>query len=169
MEKMILRQLGNVMKFGDFCKSVNERMEVEVMTPDDVIVIHDYQEVMDAVGSLIERVSGWDFAILMKHIGEEYQLEYVSEEDLVMWVHQQVQDYFKPDVEIRGEVGAIKKGKESDFTIALQQLDFGMCVEKIIRQLKGLEENDEKYPPGYFKKMADIMDEYITDGKEAEE
>lgn len=78
-----------------------------------------------------------------------------------MCVHQQVQDCFKPDTEIRGELGAIKQGKESEFAVALEQLYFGMCVEKIIRQLKGLKEDDEKYPPGYFKKMNDLMDEHI--------
>lgn len=44
-----------------------------------------------------------------------------------------------------------------------------MCVEKLIRKLKGLEENDEKYPSNYFKKMADMMAEYLKDGKEKEE
>lgn len=91
MEKTIdwLKYRGNVMGFGDFCK-MNERIEVDIMAPDDVIINHDYREVMDAVGSKIEQICGWDFDILMKHIGEEYQIEIVDEEDLVMWVHQQV-------------------------------------------------------------------------------
>lgn len=153
------------MGFGDFCK-MNERIEVDIMAPDDVIINHDYKDVMNIVGSKIEQICGWDIGVLMKHIGEEYQIESVDDEDLVMWVHQQVQDYFKADVEISGEVGCIKDGKESEFAIALGQLDFGMCVEKIIRKLKGLEENDEKYPPNYFKKMVDMMDEYLKDGEE---
>lgn len=167
MEKTIdwLKYRGNVMGFGDFCK-MNERIEVEIMAPDDVVINHDYREVMDAVGSKIEQICGWDFDILMKHIGQEYQIEIVDEEDLVMWVHQQVQEYFKADVQISGEVGCIKDGKESEFAIALGQLDFGMCVEKLIRKLKGLEENDEKYPPNYFKKMADMMAEYLKEGEE---
>lgn len=176
MEKKVLEYQGNLKKlnqkvltFDEFIENknrTNERMEVEIMAPDDVVINHDYSDVMNIVGSKIEQICGWDFSVLMKYIGDEYQIEFVNEEDLVMWVHQQVQDCFKPDTEIRGEVGAIKQGKESEFAIALEQLDFGMCVEKLIRKLKGLEENDEKYPPNYFKKMADLMDEYIRSDKE---
>lgn len=166
MEKKIdlLKFSGNVMRFGEFCK-MNERLEVEIMAPDDIVVMHDFREILDVVGSKIEQICGWDICVLMKYIGNEYQLEDVSDEDLVMWIHQQVQEYFKPDVEIIDKFDSIKKDKEAEFAIALGQLDFGMCVEKIVRQLKGLEENDEKYPPNYFKKMADMMAEYLEDGE----
>lgn len=46
MEKMILRQLGNVMKFGDFCKSVNERMEVSI-SANDVLSLLGRRDVLD--------------------------------------------------------------------------------------------------------------------------
>lgn len=54
----------------------------------------------------------------------------------MMWVHQQVQDCFKPDTEIRGELGAIKQGKESEFAVALEQLYFDIIERSVAIILK---------------------------------
>ena len=164
MEKMILRQLGNVMKFGDFCKSVNERMEVSI-SANDVLITPDQAAVLTAVGNKIEQICGWDMDILLKHIAEEYQISQASHEDLVIWIEQEVQKYFRPEVILAG--GETIKGKEAEFLIAMQQLDYGMCVEKIVRRLRGLEEEDKKYPPLYLKRMEDLVRE-ILDEKEDE-
>lgn len=162
MEKMILRQLGNVMKFGDFCKSVNEWMEVSI-SANDVLITPDQAAVLTAVGNKIEQICGWDMDILLKHIAEEYQISQASHEDLVIWIEQEVQKYFRPEVIIAG--GENIMGKEAEFLTAMQQLDYGMCVEKIVRRLRGLEEVDKKYPPLYLKRMKDLMDE-VMDRKE---
>lgn len=161
---MILRQLGNVMKFGDFCKSVNERMEVSI-SANDVLITPDQAAVLTAVGNKIEQICGWNMEVLLKHIAEEYQISQASHEDLVIWIEQEVQKYFRPEVIIAG--GENIRGKESEFLTAMQQLDYGMCVEKIVRRLRGLEEEDKKYPPLYLKRMKDLVRE-ILDEKEDE-
>lgn len=157
MEKMILRQLGNVMKFGDFCKG-NERFDVEVNAPDDIYLESDQEEVLSKVGSKIEQICGWNKELLMDYIAKEYKIEKASHKDLVIWITNEVRKYYQAEINVKGEE-KLPLDKKDAFVAELLDIDFGMCVEILVRKLRGMDDENKKYPPIWVKKLADLVED----------
>ena len=175
MEKTVLRFQGDVSKlnqkvlrFEDFMKNnMNERMDVDIKSPDNMDFLPSQDEVIDAVGNLIEQVSGWDMEVFKQYVAELFGIEKASHKDIVMWIMLEVNKYHQAEVNIKGE-DFVKKNKRDELPFELIELDYAMICEKIYRKLRGLQE-DEKPTPTYIKKMVDICKEYLVEDDEEEE
>lgn len=168
MEKIDwLKYRGNVMKFDDFCKNrTNEALEMDIKSPDGVEIIAHQDDVMDAVGNLIEQVSGWDMEVFKKYVGEQMGKKRASHKDIIQWIMQEVNKYCHSQVTIKGEE-YVKNNKRDALSSELKELDYYMIVERIYRRLRGLDEEDMPSPL-YFKRMVEICKEYLVDKEKNE-
>lgn len=168
MEKEIdwLKYRGNVMGFGDFCK-MNERMDMEIKSTSEADFYPSHDDVLNAVGNVIEQVSGWDMEVFKKYVAEQLCKDKASRKDIVHWIMFEVNKYIQAEINIKGEE-YIKKDKRDKLAFELIELDYAMIVEKLMRKLRGLSEDDMPTPI-YIKQMVDICKDYIMDDEEEEE
>lgn len=167
IRKKILEQRGKVLKFDAFVK-LNERLDVEI-TPDEITVSPSQDEVLNAVGSLIEQVSGWDIEVFKRYVAEQFGIKKASHKDIIQWIIMESNKYCQAEVHLKGEE-YVKKNKREKLPILLINFDHAMIVEKIYRRLRGLED-DDKPTPTFIKKMVDIFNECVpcNSGEEEEE
>lgn len=174
MEKKVLGFQGNVsklnqkvLKFDEFVKhKMNERMDVEI-TPTDVLISAQHREVLQNVSNKVEQICGWELSILLDHIAKEYHQESAGYKDLVMWVTNEVKKYFQGEVSLKDNSFESEE-TEDKLAVGMMNVELGMIVEKIVRRLRGLSEDDEPIPT-YIKKMEDVVGECLPNDDEEEE
>lgn len=165
MKKKIdwLKYRGNVMGFDAFCK-LNERMDMEIKSTSEADFYPSQDDVINAVGNVIEQVSGWDMEVFKKYVAEQLCKDKASRKDIVHWIMFEVNKYIQAEINIKGEE-YIKKDKRDKLVFELIELDYAMIVEKLMRKLRGLSEDDMPTPI-YIKQMVDICKDYIMDDEE---
>ena len=168
MEKIdLLKYRGNVLKYEAFCK-MNERLDVDIQSPDEIIVGTELDEIItNAVSSLIEQICGWDIDILKAHIAKEFGKKNASRKDMIIWLMQQVDNYINQEIDIKGE-DFIRKDKREEFLTGLLAINYKMIIEKLIRRLRHIDD-DDKYPPIYIQELIELIDDCIEDTDEEEE
>lgn len=166
-----LKQRGKVQKSHllvlGFEEFVNEALEVEVKNPNEVEITSEQDDVLSKVESKIEQVSGWDIDILMDYIADQFQEKEVTQKDLIQWIMLEINKYNHADINIKGET-YIPKNKRGDFEFGMLSIDYQMMVEKIVRRLRGIED-DEEDTPVYVQSLLKLLDDCMPDGKDDNE
>ena len=158
MEKIVnLEKRGLVLAFDDF---VNEKLEVSIRP--DKIIIAPNKECYDAVWSILEQECGGDAEVLKDYLEQEYDIESPSMEDIIKHIMSLVDDYFNAGVEILHGEQYILPDKKTDFIKRLEQIDYKMVIEDLVRELFKVENTPESYP-SYCKEIEQICNECVPE------
>lgn len=171
----LLKYQGNLKKlnqqvftFDEFVRNkLYERMDADIKSTSDVVLSPSQDDVLNAVGSKIEQICGWEIEVFKKYLAEKLGTDKITHRDIVRWIMLEADKYYKGEVSIKGKE-YLKPNKIKEFTNRLIGLDYYMIVEKLMRRLKGLAE-DDRPTPIYIKQMVDLVADCVPEDEDEEE
>lgn len=152
----LLERQGKVLKFDQF---VSEHLDVEI-NQEEATITPD-KECIDAVWSVIQQHCEGDIDKLMQYLSLEYHIEQPTNNDIVTYVMELVDEYLNNSITINQGEQYVRHGKMGGFFNALLELDYKIVVEELLRKLhKNVGSPSE--PPLYIDDLIKITDEYLA-------